>query len=116
MIKSVSASGAGSVDESIDQCKHPPTATEIINTISKLKNKKASSDIPAEFVKAVVDFPQYISVYTVYILTNMYSDVWNNIVLANDWRQQIVTHYILTTAYDFCRRALLFQSIHNRIN
>lgn len=85
-IKRLAASGVATEEESFEHCKQPPSSEEIISTIKKLKDKKASSDIPAEFLKAVINCEQYIT-----MLTNMYRDVWDNLVLADEWRKTIIT-------------------------
>jgi hypothetical protein len=73
-------------EEYFQLVSNPPNSEEIISTIKKLKNKKASSDVPAEFLKAVTDCPQYIS-----LLIKLYSDVYENISIADEWRNQIIT-------------------------
>ena len=57
---------------------YPPKVNEIAKTINKLKNGKASTDIPAEFLKAIVDCPNYLN-----MLESLYKEVWEDVVVAD---------------------------------
>ena len=85
-IKRLQSIGLADSNECTEHYTHPPSSAEIINVIKKFKNKKASSDIPAEYLKAITDCPNYIN-----LLTNMYRDVWDNIVIADEWRKTTIT-------------------------
>ena len=76
-----------------EHLKYPPNEDEIKHNINRLKDKKASSDIPAEFLKVVIDCPKYIS-----MLRSLYDEVWNDVVLADVWRKQVITPLYLTTS------------------
>ena len=69
-----------------EHLRNPPDADEIKNTINKLKERKASSDIPAEYLKAIVDCPKYIN-----MLEDLYYEVWVDVMLADVWRKQTIT-------------------------
>ena len=86
VITRLSASGMFDITDLEDYLKHPPKADEISKNIKRLKNKKASSDIPAEFLKAIVDCPNYIA-----MLESLFEEVWCSIVLAEVWRKQTIT-------------------------
>ena len=58
-IKRLSESGICDMSDLDEHLRNPPNADEIKNTIRKLKDRKASSDIPAEYLKAIVDCPKY---------------------------------------------------------
>ena len=66
--------------------KHPPKCDEIISVIRKLKNGKASTDVPAEFLKAIVGCPSYIN-----MLENLYCEVWDDVILPELWRKTTIT-------------------------
>ena len=51
-----------------------------------MKNKKASTDIPAEFIKAAVESDSYITA-----LESMYREVWKEVVIPELWRKTTIT-------------------------
>ena len=71
------------MEESI---KYAPKTEEIACNIKKLKNGKASTDIPAEFLKAIVDCPNYL-----HMLECLYKEVWEDVVIADLWRKTSIT-------------------------
>ena len=85
-IKRLQATGISVEDELFERCKHPPSTEEIVSVIKKMKNKKATSDIPSEFLKAIIDSPNCMA-----LITSMYADVWENIIIPDEWRRQIIT-------------------------
>ena len=66
--------------------QHPPLSNEIITNIKSLKNNRASTDIPAEFLKAAKESTKYIS-----LLESLYREVWQDMVVACYWRQSTIT-------------------------
>ena len=85
-IKRLAESGIHDLNDLDGHLRNPPDADEIKNTINKLKERKASSDIPAEYLKAIVDCPKYIN-----MLEHLYYEVWVDVVLADVWRKQTIT-------------------------
>ena len=69
-----------------DHLNYPPKADEIISIIKKLKNGKASTDVPAEFLKAIISCPNYVA-----MLETLYGEVWENVVLPEEWRKTSIT-------------------------
>ena len=65
---------------------YPTKANEIISIIKKLKNGKASTDVPAEFLKAIISCPNYVA-----MLETLYGEVWENVVLPEDLRKTSIT-------------------------
>ena len=66
--------------------RSPPKIDEIKKVLKKLKNKKASTDIPAEYIKAAAGSHSYMSA-----LESMYKETWEEIVLAELWRKTTIT-------------------------
>ena len=85
-IKRLAESGIHDLNDLDGHLRNPPDADEIKNTINKLKERKASSDIPAEYLKTIVDCPKYIN-----MLEHLYYEVWVDVVLADVWRKQTIT-------------------------
>ena len=67
---------------------HPPNAVEIKSNIKKLKNKRASTDIPnyAEFLKASLTSDSYIL-----SIGSMFCGVWESNVIPELWRKTTIT-------------------------
>ena len=85
-IKRLSESGIADMNDLNEHLQLPPSSEEIRTIIKKLKDKKASSDIPAEYLKAIIDCPNYLS-----MLESLYYEVWSDVVLAEAWRKQVIT-------------------------
>ena len=64
--------------ETVNQ--NPPTYEEIENCISKMKNNKAASDIPADFLKVAAEVPKIIEV-----LVEIFKKAWEGAELPADW-------------------------------
>ena len=88
-IKRLTASGVAS-DADLDQINsltiYPPDASEIKSNIKKLKDKRASTDVPAEFLKAALASASYIS-----SIESMYREVWEDVVIPELWRKTTIT-------------------------
>ena len=65
---------------------HPPGKEEIRKNIRKLKNKKMSTDIPAEFLKAAMESESYIT-----SLESLYKEIWIDVVIPELWRKTTIT-------------------------
>ena len=53
-----------------------------------MKNKKAATDISAEFLKTVCKSPQYIDSIRV-----IFEEIWSDIVIPEVWRKTTITLY-----------------------
>ena len=82
-IKRLTESGI-STDEDIEQIDlltiHTPSIEEITKNIKKLKNKKASTDIPAEFLKAAMESESFVTA-----LESLYRETWVDVVIPELW-------------------------------
>ena len=85
-IKRLQSTGITLENEVFESFKLPPTQDELVSVINKMKNKKATTDIPSEFLKSITNSPNCMS-----LIEMMYKDVWQNIILADEWRNQIIT-------------------------
>ena len=65
---------------------HPPDKEEIRKNIKKLKNKKTSTDMPAEFLKAAMESESYITG-----LESLYRETWVDVVVPELWRKTTIT-------------------------
>ena len=65
---------------------HPPDKEEIRKNIKKLKNKKTSTDMPAEFLKAAMESESYITA-----LESLYRETWVDVVIPELWRKTTIT-------------------------
>ena len=52
----------------------PPESNKIISIINKLKNGKACTDIPAEFLKPIIDCFNYVA-----MLVDLCEEVWEKV-------------------------------------
>ena len=64
----------------------PPDKEEIRKNIKKLKNKKTSTDMPAEFLKAAMESESYITA-----LESLYRETWVDVVIPELWRNTTIT-------------------------
>ena len=88
-IKRLVASGTAT-DADIDQINEliqpTPSSEEIITTIRKLKNKRASTDVPAEFLKAISDSKIYVK-----MVESVLTEVWVGTIIPDIWRKTTIT-------------------------
>jgi hypothetical protein len=66
--------------------KNPPKVDEIKKVLKKLKNGKASTDVPVEFMKAAAGSNSYMTA-----LESVYRETWEELVLAELWRKTAIT-------------------------
>ena len=85
-IKRLQSTGVPLNNDLFDKFKNPPSQDEIISVIKKMKNRKATTDVPSEFLKVITSSSNCMS-----LLTSMYKEVWQDIVLADEWRRQTIT-------------------------
>ena len=88
-IKRLIDSGTASEEdlEEIDMLTiHPPDKEKIRKNIKKLKNKKTSTDMPAEFLKAAMESESYIT-----SLESLYRETWVDVVIPELWRKTTIT-------------------------
>ena len=74
----------------VDYNTLPPKKDEIIDTLKKLKNRKASNDIPAEFLKYAIDSDEVIEemyrLYCLVWLTKQIPTKWRHSKLVTIWK------------------------------
>ena len=58
----------------------PPDELELMKTIKKLKNGKASNDVPVAFVKHAIESREFR-----HELTELYKTIWETHVIPDDW-------------------------------
>ena len=88
-IKRLKKSGIAT-DEEMGQLdsltKNPPKIDEIKKVLKKLKNRKASTDVPAEYIKAAAGSHSYMAA-----LESLYGETWEAIILAELWRKTTIS-------------------------
>ena len=85
-ISRLKASGIVSDEELENNVCTPPSANEIITCIKNLKNKRAYTDIPPEFLRAVSDCTNYIK-----MIESMFAEIWNDMIIPDEWRKTTIT-------------------------
>lgn len=58
----------------------PPDVEELVNTIKKLKNRKAANDIPTECLKSAMNCQQFQTE-----MVNLYRTIWETNKIPNEW-------------------------------
>ena len=58
----------------------PPTRAELIDVIKKLKNGKAATDVPAEFIKAAISIDAFTDA-----MLSLYVEIWSTLEIPKSW-------------------------------
>ena len=65
-------------EENVNFCS--PTSTELYEVITRLKNGKASNDIPIVFIKSALHSKEFLSEMTV-----LYKEIWETLEIPTSW-------------------------------